>query len=161
MDRPMPTLRRTLTGESILKEEHDKNAAWRMIILSTDAQKHAAMALDRKEHWHRLSQVDWPAKVAAMRGENGVWADRNAKVIWRMDGSEGPLRMRSRLERVDHVHRDGRAKASRQRDAIPSTDELSSAVSRVNQMPWEDPFALALTDTPIDEECEFEGPEYH
>ncbi len=30
------------------------------------------------------------------------------------------------------------------RDAIPSADELSSAVSRINVAPWEDPFALAL-----------------
>lgn len=30
------------------------------------------------------------------------------------------------------------------RDAIPSVDELSSAVSRINVAPWEDPFALAL-----------------
>jgi hypothetical protein len=33
------------------------------------------------------------------------------------------------------------------RDAIPSVDELSSAVSRVNSAPWEDPFALALSET--------------
>lgn len=39
--RPVPggdkslQLRRVLTGESILREEQDKNAAWRMIILST------------------------------------------------------------------------------------------------------------------------------
>lgn len=33
------------------------------------------------------------------------------------------------------------------RDAIPTADELSSAVSRINMAPWEDPFALALGDT--------------
>ena len=39
------------------------------------------------------------------------------------------------------------------RDAIPSMDELSSAVSRVNVAPWEDPFALALGEAaPIAEE---------
>lgn len=39
------------------------------------------------------------------------------------------------------------------RDAIPSVDELSSAVSRVNVAPWEDPFALALGQAaPIEEE---------
>jgi hypothetical protein len=42
------------------------------------------------------------------------------------------------------------------RDAIPSVDELSSAVSRVNVAPWEDPFALALGQAaPIEEEGEF------
>jgi hypothetical protein len=41
------------------------------------------------------------------------------------------------------------------RDAIPSVDELSSAVSRVNAAPWEDPFALALGQAaPIEEEGE-------
>ena len=34
----------------------------------------------------------------------------------------------------------------RQRDAVPQNDELSSAVSRINAAPWEDPFALALGD---------------
>lgn len=44
------------------------------------------------------------------------------------------------------------------RDAIPSVDELSSAVSRVNVAPWEDPFALALGQAaPIEEEGEFRG----
>jgi len=39
------------------------------------------------------------------------------------------------------------------RDAIPSVDELSSAVSRINVAPWEDPFALALGQAaPIAEE---------
>jgi hypothetical protein len=32
------------------------------------------------------------------------------------------------------------------RDAIPAADELSSAVSKINLAPWEDPFALALGD---------------
>lgn len=48
----------------------------------------------------------------------------------------------------------GMAKTQRKlRDAIPSVDELSSAVSRVNVAPWEDPFALALGQAaPIEEE---------
>lgn len=38
-------------------------------------------------------------------------------------------------------------------DAIPSVDELSSAVSRINSAPWEDPFALALGEaSPVEEE---------
>jgi hypothetical protein len=137
-------LRRTLTGESLLASEHDKNAAWRQIILSSDAQKHAAMVLDRKEHWHRLGQA-WPAKVGVLRGENGVWADRDASVVWRMDGSEGPLRMRGRLERVERVVHD---KGGYARDAIPSFEELSSAVSGANSAPWEDPFALVAPTPP-------------
>lgn len=41
------------------------------------------------------------------------------------------------------------------RDAIPSLDELSSAVSRINVAPWEDPFALALGEAaPIEEEVD-------
>jgi hypothetical protein len=50
----------------------------------------------------------------------------------------------------------GMAKTQRKlRDAIPSVDELSSAVSRVNVAPWEDPFALALGQAaPIEEEGE-------
>lgn len=112
------------------------------------------MTLDRKEHWHRLSQVEWPRQVATLRAENGVWADRNVQVTWRLDGSEGPLRMRNRLERVDVVAHSGPLRGrNKLRDAIPSTDELSSAVSRINNAPWEDPFALALGDAaPIAEE---------
>ncbi|KAL1405839.1 Beige protein-like 1 [Vanrija albida] len=158
-DKKMPALRRVLTGESILQEGQDKNSAWRMIILSTDAQRFATMTLDRKEHWHRLSQVEWPQLVATLRSENGVWADEEDNVQWRLDGSEGPLRMRSRLERISplshHSHSRTRTKL---RDAIPAPDELSSAVSRVTAAPWEDPFALALGEAaPIAEHAEEEN----
>jgi hypothetical protein len=60
------------------------------------------------------------------------------------------------LERVNALPDLGMAKTQRKlRDAIPSVDELSSAVSRVNVAPWEDPFALALGQAaPIEEEGE-------
>jgi hypothetical protein len=63
---------------------------------------------------------------------------------------------RARLERVNALPEIGMAKTQRKlRDAIPSVDELSSAVSRVNVAPWEDPFALALGQAaPIEEEGE-------
>ncbi len=48
----------------------------------------------RKEHWNRLSQVDWPKRAATLRAENGIWPDEETGVTWRLDGSEGPLRMR-------------------------------------------------------------------
>lgn len=61
---------------------------------------------------------------------------------------------RARLERVNAQPEQGVTKTQRKlRDAIPSVDELSSAVSRVNIAPWEDPFALALGQAaPIEEE---------
>ncbi|WVQ73417.1 hypothetical protein IAR50_002989 [Cryptococcus sp. DSM 104548] len=116
-------LKRVVTGESILEGGKDKNAAWKMIIIQTDSQSHAKLTLDRQ-------------------------------VTWRLDGSEGPLRMRARLERVDNLPESGINRTIHKlRDAIPSVDELSSAVSRLNAAPWEDPFALALGDAaPLEEE---------
>ncbi|WVQ96281.1 hypothetical protein IAU59_003385 [Kwoniella sp. CBS 9459] len=153
MEQRVP-LKRVLTGESILEGGKDKNAAWKMIIIQTDAQSHSKMTLERKEHWHKLSQVDWPRQAAALRAENGLWPEKEEQVTWRLDGSEGPLRMRARLERVSGVPEQGIARTRQKlRDAIPSVDELSSAVSRINAAPWEDPFALALGDSaPIVEE---------
>jgi hypothetical protein len=130
--------------------------------------------MNRKEHWHKLGEQDWPRLALSLRSENGLWPDEDAPVTWRIDGSEGPLRMRSassflistelmsraRLERVNAQPEIGMAKTQRKlRDAIPSVDELSSAVSRVNVAPWEDPFALALGQAaPIEEEGESESP---
>jgi hypothetical protein len=52
--------------------------------------------------------------------------------------------MRNRLERINAAPDAGIIRTrARIRDAIPSVDELSSAVSRINMAPWEDPFALA------------------
>ena len=48
----------------------------------------------RKEHWQRLSEVDWPKLASTLRAENGLWPDDDGPVTWRLDGSEGPLRMR-------------------------------------------------------------------
>ncbi|WVQ84943.1 hypothetical protein IAT38_007106 [Cryptococcus sp. DSM 104549] len=153
MEKRVP-LKRVLTGESILEGGKDKNAAWKMIIIQTDAQSHSKMTLERKEHWQKLSQVDWPRQAAVLRAENGLWPDKSEGVTWRLDGSEGPLRQRARLERIDAVPEAGVARTRyKLRDAIPSVDELSSAVSRINAAPWEDPFALALGEAaPITEE---------
>ncbi|WWD18748.1 hypothetical protein CI109_103202 [Kwoniella shandongensis] len=155
MEKRVP-LKRVITGESILEGGKDKNAAWKMIIIQTDSQSHSKMTLERKEHWQKLSQVDWPRQAAALRAENGLWPEREEGVTWRLDGSEGPLRMRARLERINALPEQGMARTRHKlRDAIPSVDELSSAVSRINAAPWEDPFALALGDAapePIAEE---------
>ena len=138
-------LKRVLTGESVLEGGKDKNAAWKTIIVQTDAQAHSKMTLERKEYWARVSEQDWPRQAASLRTENGVWPGEDGPVTWRLDGSEGPLRMRNRLERINAVPEQGMAKTRHKlRDAIPSIDELSSAVSRVSMAPWEDPFALAL-----------------
>ncbi|ORX37123.1 hypothetical protein BD324DRAFT_427163 [Kockovaella imperatae] len=114
------------------------------------------MILERKEHWRKLSEVDWPRVASALRAENGLWPEQEGPVHWRLDGSEGPLRMRNRLERVQASTEPVQGRMQRKlRDAIPSMDELSSAVSRVNLAPWEDPFALALGQAaPISEEAE-------
>ena len=102
----------------------------------------------RKEHWQRLGQQDWPKQAAQLWTENGLWPVAGQPVLWRLDGSEGPLRMRNRLERVNAAPEAGFTRTrARIRDAIPAVDELSSAVSRINMAPWEDPFALALGET--------------
>lgn len=149
--RERPVLKRVLTGESLLEDGRDKNAAWRQIILKTDMQRHSAMILDRKEHWHRVAEVEWPRHVATLRTENGIWADEQEQVKWRLDGSEGPLRMRGRLERIQTTHRVDHKRKIKVRDAIPAPDELCSAISRINDAPWDDPFALAQDESLIDE----------
>lgn len=114
--------------------------------------------ISRKEHWQKLSEVEWPKLASILRAENGLWPDiESGPVTWRLDGSEGPLRMRNRLERIHGAPELGAQRTRHQlRDAIPSVDELSSAVSRLNTAPWEDPFALALGEAaPIPEEGMF------
>jgi hypothetical protein len=52
------------------------------------------LTLNRKEHWKKLGDQDWPRLALSLRIENGLWPDEEAAVTWRLDGSEGPLRMR-------------------------------------------------------------------
>nr|ODN91829.1 hypothetical protein L203_01081 [Cryptococcus depauperatus CBS 7841] len=171
IERKSP-LKRTITGESILEGGKDKNSAWKMIIIQTVSENTGLtkQPWNRKEHWLKLSQFDWPQQAAVLRSENGLWPRKDERITWRLDGSEGPLRMRqaallrqlesrlihcrARLERIDDVPEQGLTrKRHKMRDAIPSADELSSAISQINTSPWEDPFALALGDTaPIPEE---------
>lgn len=56
-DTPRPALRRTLTGESILQEEQDKNSAWRMIILSTVSSHVLTVANIRMRRSTRLRRL--------------------------------------------------------------------------------------------------------
>lgn len=50
--------------------------------------------MNRKEHWKKLGDQDWPRLALSLRIENGLWPDEEVAVTWRLDGSEGPLRMR-------------------------------------------------------------------
>ena len=72
-------------------------------------------------------------------------------------GEEQEANSRNRLERVNAAPELGAQRTRHKlRDAIPSVEELSSAVSRLNAAPWEDPFALALGEAePIEEEGEW------
>ena len=40
-------LKRVLTNESVLEGGKDKNAAWKLIIIQTDSQRHSKMTLER------------------------------------------------------------------------------------------------------------------
>jgi hypothetical protein len=47
----------------------------------------------RKEHKRRVQAIDWPKQVALLKLDCGLWPDQS-DAKWRLDGSEGPLRMR-------------------------------------------------------------------
>lgn len=68
-----------------------------MIPEGRDSLSHFRVAYtddDRKEHWQKLGEEDWPKRAGSLRAENGLWPDEDVAVTWRLDGSEGPLRMR-------------------------------------------------------------------
>jgi hypothetical protein len=48
----------------------------------------------RREYWRRIAQVDWPRQTAVVDADNGLWPLADETRHWRLDGSEGPLRMR-------------------------------------------------------------------
>ena len=91
----------------------------------------------------------------------GVWTAVRARSVcgeyWRVL-RRACADISNRLERINAAPEDGAQRTrSKLRDAIPSVDELSSAVSRINTAPWEDPFALALGQAaPIAEEGEID-----
>ncbi|GHJ86512.1 hypothetical protein NliqN6_2914 [Naganishia liquefaciens] len=145
IERKLPLMRR-LTGDFAATARKDKDATWKEGIVAAESTRFAKTVLDSKDYWQRVSNRDWPRQLALIDSEIGLWPDLSIASHWRLDGSEGPLRKRIKLERATfHLADKSAAFYPRShRNAIPRTDELNSAVSRIGAADDDDPFAEAM-----------------
>ncbi|OBZ78370.1 Beige 1 [Grifola frondosa] len=86
-------------GESAVKRSTARIHDWRKAIIATEKKRLRKTVLDLREHHRQVSVLtEWSLVLTT---ERGLWAKDHVIRLWRLDETEGPYRVRKKLE-PDH-----------------------------------------------------------
>ncbi|CDZ97004.1 Lysosomal trafficking regulator LYST and related BEACH and WD40 repeat proteins [Phaffia rhodozyma] len=141
------SLSRRQSMETRFQGSKDRNLAWRQIILSVEARRFNRAQAEMKQHDELVDTQEWPALRVRYEEERGIWPRVDLDPEWRLDGSEGPLRQRIRLQRSVRDSSDGSSsfhpkRLSKDRLVADDLDEILSPVAHPPTRPWEDSLVL-------------------
>ncbi|KAH8809671.1 beach-domain-containing protein [Flagelloscypha sp. PMI_526] len=133
-------------GERTILKTATRMGEWRQTIQTSEKKRLRKNILDHKETRRQVARLY--ECLDALTSERGLWAHEKTSV-WRMDETEGPHRVRKRLEpmdseaaldsRVDGVKEDIRSVSA------PSIDG-ASALNQVEVPPWAESYEIAATE---------------
>ncbi|KIK26284.1 hypothetical protein PISMIDRAFT_271223 [Pisolithus microcarpus 441] len=113
---------------AVMREETLRKAIicldqWRNIIIASEKERYQKMVVDLRERRRRLGSIS--AGILKAGSERDVWPHLVPERTWRLDETEGPYRMRIKLEPVVEAPLETR---SQQSPTIAGDPEISSTV---------------------------------
>ncbi|KAI6008605.1 hypothetical protein EDC04DRAFT_2871453 [Pisolithus marmoratus] len=96
---------------------------WRNVIIASEKERYQKMVVDLRERRRRLGSIS--GGILKVGSERDVWPHLVPERTWRLDETEGPYRMRIKLEPVVEVPLEGR---QRQTLSMVGELEVSSTV---------------------------------
>lgn len=83
-------------GETTVKRSIARINEWRKTVIATERKRLRKTVLDLREHHRQISSLtDWATRLII---ERGLWADVIQDRRWQLDETEGPYRVRKKLE---------------------------------------------------------------
>ncbi|KAF9014685.1 beach-domain-containing protein [Hymenopellis radicata] len=117
---------------------------WRKTIQTSEKKRLRKNMLDLREHRRQISRLyEWSH---ALTSERGIWPDGQPR-LWRLDETEGPHRIRNKLEPETQRPSTNRVDVSigHIRDvSIPEAD--NSSALHVEVPPWSESYEISATD---------------
>ncbi|KAF8154493.1 hypothetical protein B0H34DRAFT_660452 [Crassisporium funariophilum] len=131
-------------GERTVIKTITRMSEWRKTIQSSEKKRLRKTVLDLREHRRQVSRlVEW---THLLTSERGLWP-QNEPLLWRLDETEGPHRIRNKLEPQTDNSPSSRVDALDEiiRDVRPPETETNS-VMQVEVPPWAEAYEISATD---------------
>ncbi|RXW16665.1 hypothetical protein EST38_g9189, partial [Candolleomyces aberdarensis] len=131
-------------GERTVIKTMTRMAEWRKTIQVSERKRLRKSILDLREHRRQVSRLSEWSNI--LSSERGLWPDSQQR-LWRLDETEGPHRIRMKLEPQDDKPAPSRVDtlAELVRDVHPpDSDTLSVHQSEVP--PWADSYEISSTE---------------
>ncbi|KAJ3905440.1 hypothetical protein F5879DRAFT_742889 [Lentinula edodes] len=130
-------------GERTVIKTVNRMIEWRQTIRVSERKRLRKNILDLRENRRQVSRLyEWTLMLTA---ERGLWASQEPR-LWRLDETEGPHRIRKKLEPENNKSLNVRAEEyHRVRDVVvPETD--NGSVVTVEVPPWAESYEISSTD---------------
>ncbi|KAF9067929.1 beach-domain-containing protein [Rhodocollybia butyracea] len=132
-------------GERTVIKTVTRMIEWRKTIRASEKKRLRKNILDLRESRRQVSRLyEWTLMLTA---ERGLWANQEPRK-WRLDETEGPHRIRKKLEPENNNSMNDRAdEHHRIRDVVVPEEESGSAAVQVEVPPWAESYEISSTDT--------------
>ncbi|KAJ2916640.1 hypothetical protein MD484_g3777, partial [Candolleomyces efflorescens] len=131
-------------GERTVIKTMTRMAEWRKTIQVSERKRLRKSILDLREHRRQVSRLaEWSNILSS---ERGLWPDSKQR-LWRLDETEGPHRIRMKLEPQDDKPAPSRVDtlAELVRDVHPPDSDTLS-VHQTEVPPWADSYEISSTE---------------
>ncbi|TFK23845.1 beach-domain-containing protein [Coprinopsis marcescibilis] len=131
-------------GERTVIKTMARMAEWRKTIQASETKRLRKSVLDMREHRRQISRLTEWSNI--LTSERGLWPHVDTR-SWRLDETEGPHRIRMKLEPQDDKPSSSRidTSAALVRDVIPPDPDTLS-VHQTEVPPWAESYEVSSTD---------------
>ncbi|KAJ3506661.1 hypothetical protein NLJ89_g6748 [Agrocybe chaxingu] len=132
-------------GERTVIKTFTRMAEWRKTVHSAEKKRLRKTLLDIREQRRQVSRLtDWSTLLTS---ERGLWR-RHQPQLWRLDETEGPHRIRKKLEPQDNITPSSRVDGldEMMRDVRPPETSESASVIQIEVPPWAESYEISATE---------------
>ncbi|RPD65419.1 beach-domain-containing protein [Lentinus tigrinus ALCF2SS1-7] len=130
-------------GESAVKRSIIRIHEWRKSVVITERKRLRKTVLDLREHNRQIASLtEWSIVLTT---ERGLWAKTDAVPRWRLDETEGPYRVRKKLEHDEEKMPSSKVDQQQIGD-VQSLDVDTQSIMQIEVPPWSESYDLSSTE---------------
>ncbi|OJT13456.1 Beige protein -like protein [Trametes pubescens] len=131
-------------GESAVKRSVIRIREWRQSVITTEKKRLRKTVLDLREHHRQVASLtEWSTVLTT---ERGLWAPSDVVPHWRLDETEGPYRVRKRLEHDDDKLPSSKVDPNQGIGDVQDLDVDTRSIMQIEVPPWSESYELSSTD---------------
>ncbi|KDQ53971.1 hypothetical protein JAAARDRAFT_61057 [Jaapia argillacea MUCL 33604] len=133
-------------GEKAVAKSMSRIHDWRKTVIESERKRLRKRLLDLRENHRQISRLDtW---AASLMSERGLWERKVSRRLWRLDETEGPYRVRKKLEPENSKDSESAIRVDRctQMRIIQAPDSDAQSMVQVEVPPWAEAYEVSSTD---------------